>query len=64
MDDALKIIWQALIWLKLYLAGSSENKAASEGFADLLYLFGDWPGGVGGQGDKCPTWKFSWGLFL
>lgn len=64
MDKLLKIIWQALIWFKLCLAGSSPNKAASERLADLLYRFGDWPGGVGGPGDRCPAWKFSRGLFL
>lgn len=64
MDKLLKIVWQALIRFELCLAGSSQNKATSERLADLLCRFGDWPGGVGGQGDPCPTWKCSRGLFL
>lgn len=50
--------------VEMLLGKLRPNKAASERLADLLYLFGDWPGGVGEQGDKGPAWKFSRGLFL
>lgn len=48
----------------IMLGRPGAHQAASERLADLLYLFGDWPGGVRGQGEKCPEWKFSRGLFL
>lgn len=51
-------------WLKGGIAGSSSNPAASQRPADPLYLFGDWPGGVGEQGEKGPAWKFPRGFFL
>lgn len=47
-----------------YARKCQDRKTASVRLADLLYLFGDWPGGVGEQGDRGPARKLSRGLFL